>query len=177
MCASTLGVALGALLVTVLPRARFSRPGGTINGGRGFSESGSTFGPTLMSLGVPRNAGCGNFNGKGTRFWPPEPEALSSARMDGAAIKPSARATTRDCARRLNRRTLENGFFFIEWSFCASFICVLNKLGRIVTTLQIWRSSIELAFGGGHVPRHFSRGRSLVCCLILARGRSLVEAT
>src|SRR5258708_830652 len=62
----TSGPAFGSLLVIFLPAAMFFNPAGTIMAGPGLSESGSTFGPIFISLGVPLKAGAGNLISSGT---------------------------------------------------------------------------------------------------------------
>ena len=59
-------VAFLSLQVILAPTAMFFKPGGTIIGGRGLSESGSTYELSWMSLGVPLKAGEGNLIFSGT---------------------------------------------------------------------------------------------------------------
>src|SRR5437667_6130596 len=78
----TVAVAFLSLLVSLAPAARFFRPGGIMNGGRGLSESGSTLGPSCISFGVPLNAGEGSLRSSGTNW--PELEALSLLGLSSA---------------------------------------------------------------------------------------------
>src|ERR1700676_2506493 len=76
--ASASDVAFLSLQVSFALGAIFIRPGGTIIGGRGLSERGSTNWLSWMSLGVPLKAGDGNLIVNGTL----SPEPLSAAWTD-----------------------------------------------------------------------------------------------
>src|SRR5262249_12617056 len=76
-------VAFLSLHVILAPCAMFLSPAGTIIGGRGLSESGSTYELSWMSLGVPLNAGAGSFMLSGTL----SPEELSAAKAECVGIK------------------------------------------------------------------------------------------
>src|SRR5260370_33549817 len=66
--ASISAVAFLSLRLIFAPDAMFFKPGGTIMGGRGLSESGSTYELIWTSLGVPLKAGEGSLRVRGTRF-------------------------------------------------------------------------------------------------------------
>src|SRR5579864_6188309 len=70
-----------SLHVILAVGAMFLSPGGTISGGRGLSESGSTYELSWMSLGVPLKAGAGSLMMRGTRPEPADLLLLSSPAM------------------------------------------------------------------------------------------------
>src|ERR1051326_678121 len=71
-------VAFLSLLVILASLARFLSPAGTIIGGRGLSESGSTKELNWISLGVPLKAGAGSLMFSGT--WSSAPSKLCARR-------------------------------------------------------------------------------------------------
>src|SRR6185369_7584433 len=113
----TVSEALVSLLVSFLPGAMFLRPAGTIIGGRGLSESGSTKALSWMSLGVPLKAGSGSFRVRGTR---------SSARRHWVSQK-LAPTRTAAIGNQRDRRWTE--FVFIFRSFIRRHYGVFNQTG------------------------------------------------
>src|SRR5882724_1959972 len=91
-------VAFLSLQVILALGAMFLRPGGTIMGGRGLSESGSTYALSWMSLGVPLNAGAGSLITRGT--W----EESSAATAACINMKPAKQTAIGKARTKLNRR-------------------------------------------------------------------------
>src|ERR1043166_708779 len=107
----TFWVALVSLLVNFLPAATFLSPGGTIIGGRGVSDRGSTYALSWMSFGVPLKAGGGSFSSSGTRL-PVLPASFfaSSAQAIWVVSDPTAASVTRRRGTQFKKNSLGNDF-------------------------------------------------------------------
>jgi len=81
--ASTSAVAFLSLDVNFAPGARLVSPAGTIIGGRGLSDGGSTNELSTMSLGVPLNPGAGNLISNGII---PDADALSAPVLPDSGV-------------------------------------------------------------------------------------------
>ena len=118
------------VILTLGSAAMFFRPGGTIIGARGLSESGSTLGSSLKSLGVPLKAGAGSLSASGTRTradpWERQPQAGRPAGPLGRQPRASMRRRG-DSGQRQQGQTAAKASWGVATqcklnSFCSSFV-------------------------------------------------------